>query len=146
VTPDVNVLVAAFRPDHAHHAIALDWLSQARRACATGRGTLALLPTVVVGFLRLVTHPRVFVDPDPVEDGVAFIDALLATPGVEFLPTGTEWIVLRQKLLTLALHGNALTDAWIASSTQAASEHLVTFDHHFARLLPPRDLTLLGTT
>lgn len=30
MTPDINVLVAAFRRDHQHHAVALQWLDGAR--------------------------------------------------------------------------------------------------------------------
>lgn len=54
------MLVAAFRADHAHHDEARAWLSQARNDCARGAETLALLPMVLTGFLRLVTNPRVF--------------------------------------------------------------------------------------
>ncbi len=98
---------------------------------------------VVVGFLRLVTNPRVFIDPDAIEDAVAFVDALLSSPGVEFHASGTEWPLLREKLLTARLHGNYVTDAWIAAATEAHSEHLVTFDRDFKRLMPARDLTVL---
>ncbi len=78
--PDVNVLVAAFRPDHEHHVAAVTWLNGARDACARGDGTLVLPPMVVAGFLRVVTNHRVFIDPDPVQDAIAFLDALLETP------------------------------------------------------------------
>ena len=64
MTPDVNVLVAASRSDHPHHPVAIRWLDDALDACALGQG-LALLPMVAAGFLRLVTHPRVFVEPTP---------------------------------------------------------------------------------
>ena len=30
--PDVNVLLAGFRPDHAHHRLARRFLEEARRA------------------------------------------------------------------------------------------------------------------
>ena len=93
--PDVNVLVAAFRPDHEHHVVAATWLNDARNACATGNGTLVLPPKVVAGFLRVVTNHRVFIDPDPVQDAVAFVDALLETPSAELCPSGHEWPVLR---------------------------------------------------
>jgi hypothetical protein len=33
---------------------------------------------VAAGFLRLVTNVRVFPDPSPIKEAVAFIDALLA--------------------------------------------------------------------
>lgn len=110
-----------------------------------GIETLTLLPIVVTGFLRLTTNSRVFSEPDSVEDSIGFIDAVLETPGVELRTCGDEWPLLRDKLLTLGLQGNLVTDAWIASAVEALSEHLVTFDRDFNRLLPARDLTLLGS-
>jgi predicted nucleic acid-binding protein len=37
MTPDVNVLIAAFRRDHQHHAVAFQWFYGARLACVEGR-------------------------------------------------------------------------------------------------------------
>jgi len=145
VIPDVNVLVAAFRADHLHHSTARTWLSQARYDCAQGRETLALLPMVVTGFLRLVTNSRVFANPDTVEDAIAFMDVVLESPGVELRASADEWPLLRNMLLTLGLQGNLVADAWIASTVQALSEHLVTFDRDVTRLMPARDLTLLSS-
>lgn len=142
MTPDVNVLVAAFRGDHPQHATALDWLEQARRGCALGE-RLALLPMVVAGFLRLVTNRRVFAQPDAMEDAIAFVDALLQTPGVALSATGAEWPLLRAMALDKQLAGNDLPDAWIAASVQSLGERLCTFDRDFRRLLPAGDLVLL---
>jgi toxin-antitoxin system PIN domain toxin len=143
MTPDVNVLVAAFRRDHQHHAVALQWLDGARVACAEARISLALLPMVIVGFLRLVTNRRVFIEPDSIEDALTFVDALLDSPGVELQPCGEEWPILRAKLIARGHKGNEVTDAWIASATESSSEHLVTFDRNFLKLLSPGDFTLL---
>ena len=81
MTPDVNVLVAASRGDHTHHRIARNWLEDAASAAASG-GTLILMPMVLAGFLRLVSSPKIFQEPTPVEDALAFSDALLAAQGV----------------------------------------------------------------
>jgi uncharacterized protein len=143
VTPDVNVLVAAFRSDHPHHDTGRNWLTKVRNDCAHGRVSLTLLPMVMTGFLRLVTSPRIFSDPDTIGDAISFLDAILESPGVELVICGQEWPLLRNTLLTLSLRGNLVTDAWIASSVQAHSEHLVTFDRDFTRLLPARDLSIL---
>ena len=143
MTPDINVLVAAFRSDHPHSAPARNWLAKARHSCAEGSATLTLLPMVVAGFLRSVTNRRIFVNPDSIDGATAFIDALLESPGAELRASSGEWALLRDKLLTPELQGNFVTDAWIAAATEVLSEHLVTFDRDFKRLLPPRDLTLL---
>ncbi len=142
MTPDVNVLLAAFRPDHPHHHPARHWIESACASCAAGHTTLVLLPMVAAGFLRLATNPRVFKQPDAIEAAVAFLDTLLATPGVEIAGEG-EWPLLRSKLLAQGLTANHVIDAWIAATTEALAEHLVSFDRGFQRLLPPSDLTLL---
>jgi toxin-antitoxin system PIN domain toxin len=146
VTPDVNVMIAAFRPDHPRHDVAREWLEQVRSSCAEGSASLTLLPMVVVGFLRLVTNPRIFVNPDSIDVAVTFVDVLIGSPGVDFHGNAAEWPLLREKLLGRRLKGNSVTDAWIAAATEALSEHLVTFDRDFKGLLPTRDLTVLETS
>jgi len=144
VTPDVTVLVAAFRTDHPHHVAARSWLGQARAACVAGQDSLRVLPMVLAGFLRLVTHPKVFVEPDGIEDALSFAQSLLATPGIELASCGAEWPLLREKLQKDALTGNQVPDAWIAASVEQLGEHLVTFDRGFRPLLHPKAWTLLG--
>ncbi|KEF43339.1 MAG: twitching motility protein PilT [Cyanobium sp. CACIAM 14] len=144
MTPDVNVLVAASRSDHPHHRTALSWLEASLDACA--RGTrLRLLPMVTAGFLRLVTHPRVFLEPTPLEAAQEFLGAVLAADGVELLPLGSEWPLLDPLCRRHQLVGNTISDAWIAAAVLARQECLATFDRDFLRLLPPRRLLLLET-
>ena len=118
-------------------------MSQARDECAHEHATLTLLPMVATAFLRLVTNPRVFAQPDTIEDAVGFLDAILETPGAELGFCGPEWSQLRDRMLKLGLRGNLVTDAWIAAAAQSQSERLVTFDRDFLQLLPTTDLTLL---
>ncbi len=80
MTPDVNVLVAASRNDHPHHAVARAWLERAVSAGSAG-ASFTLMPMVVASFLRLVTSSRVFSMPTPLVDAIGFVDALLAAPG-----------------------------------------------------------------
>ncbi len=142
MTPDVNVLVAASRSDHPHHLTALAWLNEALESCAQGE-RLRLLPMVTAGFLRLVTHPRVFVEPTPSEAAHAFLGALLQAEGVELLTLGKEWPLLEPLCHEHQLTGNAISEGWIAAAVRARQECLVTFDRDFRRLLPGRQLLLL---
>lgn len=142
MTPDVNVLIAAFRPGHPHHGAARHWLDAARQDCAAGRATLVLLPMVVAAFLRLVTSSRVFSDPDGTAAAVAFVDALLASAGTEYRG-GETWPIFHDKVLARELRGNQVADGWIASAAEAMGEHLVTFDRDFLGLLPASRLTVL---
>lgn len=143
VTPDINVLVAAFRKDHSHHVVARAWL---RDAVAGGEGALPLrlLPVAIAGFLRLVTNAKVFVQPDSIQDAVAFVDALLASAGIEMAAPGDEWLLLRRLCLDGQLRGNAIPDAWLAAAVMRLGEHLVTFDAGFRKLLGRDRLTVLA--
>ena len=134
MTPDVNVLVAASRADHPHHAVARVWLEQAALAAAAG-SALTLMPMVLASFLRLVTSPKIFRVPTPVDDAVGFVDALLAASGVHLAVLGPEWPQLRQLCLDKQLTGNRLPDAWLAAATLHLGEHLVSFDRDFRKLL-----------
>lgn len=143
MTPDVNVLVAASRSDHPHHAVARSWLEDAVGASPAGAG-LTLMPMVVASFLRLVTSPRIFHQPTPVEDAVSFIDALLAAPGVLLAPLGPEWSKLRRLCLDKQLSSNLLPDAWLSAAVTHHGDHLVTFDRDFKKLLARHQVTLLA--
>ena len=142
MTPDVNVLVAASRSDHPHHAVAYDWLEKAIGVAGTG-AALTLMPMVLASFLRLVTSPKVFQLATPIEDAVAFVDALMASPGVQLAPLGPEWAKLRQLCLDKQLGSNDLPDAWLAAAVTHLGEHLVSFDRDFRKLLARRQFTLL---
>ena len=66
-SPDVNVLVSAFREDADHHGLCRAWLVG---ACA-GREQIGLSELVLSGVLRVLTHPRIFHPPTPSEAAIA---------------------------------------------------------------------------
>ena len=142
MTPDVNLLIAASRRDHPHHKAAYACLDETIAACAVG-ASLKLMPMVAASFLRLVTNSKIFVHPTPVEDAVAFLDALVAVPGAEMASLGGEWPMLRQLCLDRKLTANDIPDAWLAAAVIQLSEHLVTFDADFKKLLRPAQVTVL---
>ena len=142
MTPDVNVLVAASRSDHPHHESARLWLEQALAAAAQG-SPFTLMPLVIASVLRLVTSPKIFVQPTPIASAVAFIDAILAMRGVRLAPLGPEWPKLQKLCLDKQLAGNDLPDAWLASAVVQQSEHLVSFDRDFRRWLTRSQFTQL---
>ena len=143
MTPDVNVLVAASRTDHPHHAVARDWLLKAITAAEAG-AAFTLMPMVLASFLRLVTSPKVFKLPTPTEDAVVFVDALLAAPGAHLAALGPEWPELRRLCLDKQLGGNEVPDAWLAAAVAHLGEHLVSFDRDFRKLLARGQFTLLA--
>jgi uncharacterized protein len=143
MTPDVNVLLAASRSDHPHHTQAFEWLGNTLQACETG-GTVEILPMVAAGFLRIATNPKVFPQPMPTRQAVAFLRAILKVPGATMPELGREWSGVERLCLDLSLSGNRIPDAWIAAAVSAGGYHLVTFDRGFKNLLRSSELTLLS--
>lgn len=143
MTPDVNVLLAASRSDHPHYAVARTWLEQAIVNASQGT-PLTLQPMVIASFLRLVTHPKIFVHPTPMSEALRFVDALLASPGVERAELGAEWPTLRELCAAKALAANDVPDAWLAAAAIHQGEHVVSFDADFKRLLSRAQFTLLS--
>ena len=142
MTPDVNVMVAASRSDHSHHAVARAWLERAVTASSAG-AAFTLMPMVLAGFLRLVTSPKIFQRATPIEDAVAFVDALLASPGVQLAPLGQEWPKFRQLYPNKQPGGNDLPHAWLSAAVVRLGEHLVSFDRDYRKLLAHSQFTLL---
>ena len=142
MTPDVNVLVAASRSDHPHHATALAWLRQTLADAGQG-AMLKLQPMVIASFLRLVTHPKIFIQPTPMPEALRFVDALLAAPGVERPELGAEWSVLRRLCGEKTLAANDIPDAWLAAAALYQGETVASFDKDLKRLLARDQFTLL---
>ena len=68
------------------------------------------------GFIRVVTHPRVFVPPAPVERAFEFVDALLAQPSsVLVAPGQRHWEIYRRLCVAAGAKGNLTADAFIAA-------------------------------
>jgi len=143
MTPDMNVLVSAFRPDHPHHHAARKWLDEAVMQAAKGQASLSLMGMVVTGFVRITSNPKIFKQTDPLADVCDFIDSLLSCPGVQFQTQSASWPNFRQLFLTQQIKGDLISDAWIAATVMQTGETLCTFDRDFTRLLPSDQLILL---
>lgn len=142
MTPDVNVLVAAFRPEHSLHRVARDWLSAALQDCAIG-GSIEILPMVAVGFVRVVTNRKAFPIPETVPEALAFLREILAVPGAAMPRIGPEWAAFEKLCADRRITGADVSDAWIAAAVRANGLRLVTFDTDFADLLDPSECLLL---
>lgn len=125
--PDVNVLLAAFRPDHVHHAPAAAFLADARG----GSAVLGLADVALASLIRLATNPRVFRRPDPTWAVLDFVDVLLGAPGQLTVGSPAIWTRFAGLCRDLGLRGNAVPDALLAAVALEHRAELVTFDRGF---------------
>ncbi len=126
---DVNVLVYAHREDVDEHEAYRTWLDLARR----GPEPLAIASIVASGFLRIVTHPRVFAVPTPVDAALEFLDVLHRSPAVEPLTPGARhWSIFVELCRRIGARGNQVPDAYLASIAIEQGATWVSADRGFA--------------
>ena len=127
---DVNVLVYAFREDAPGHADYRRWV----QALVSSDEAYAVSPQVLSGFLRVVTHPRVFHPPTPLEPALAFADAFRERPNaVPVAPGGRHWDVFTRLCRETGARGNLIPDAWLAALAIESGCEFVTTDRDYAR-------------
>ncbi len=130
LAPDVNILVDAFRADSPHHDRVAPWW----RSVVASEQTFALFEPVLAGFLRVVTHPRVFDPPAPFEAALAFVAALESQPNaLRLRPGNRHWGIFRNLCRASEARGNLVADADLAALAIEQGCTLVTSDRDFAR-------------
>jgi len=127
--PDVNVLLAGFRPDHAHHRLARRFLEEAR----SGTTVIGVSDVAVASVARLATNPRVFVRPDPVDAVLDYVDVLLESPAQLLQVGSNHWGRFADLCRHLQLRANLVPDAYLAALALEQSAELITFDRGFGR-------------
>jgi hypothetical protein len=127
---DVNILLYAVNEDDPLHKKILAWWEGALQSAEP----VALAWSVVHGYLRLATHPRVFARPQTIDEATDRIGHWLAHPNIH-LATETEdhWRVLRDLVREVGTVGNHVTDAHLAALAICRGATLVSCDRDFAR-------------
>lgn len=93
-----------------------------------------LTAAVLVRFVRVVTHPRVFSPPTPLESALAFVEALRSEPNAVFLSPGARhWDIFTRICRAAGARGNLVPDAYLAALAIENGSELVTADRGFAR-------------
>ncbi len=127
---DVNVLVHAHRQDAPHHNAYLDWLT----ALASSDEAYGLADLVLSGFVRVVTHPRVFSPPSPLEDALRFVDELRSQPNaVSVAPGPRHWDIFVGLCRKAEARGNLVPDAYLAALAIESGSEWITTDRDFGR-------------
>lgn len=128
--PDVNVLVYAFREDAPGHRHWRGWLE----GLVDAPEPYGVSDHILAGFLRVVTHPRVFDPPTPLETALAFAEAIRSRPNAVVLRPGPRhWEIFSRISRETDARGNLLPDAWLAALAIEQGCEFITADRGFAR-------------
>jgi len=109
---DANILLYASDETSPHCGTAKRFLSD----CASRSEPFCLCWPVVMAYLRIATHPRIFDSPLSPIIAMANIERLLSLPQIRLLAEGSRfWECYREVAAPLTLRGNLVPDAHIAA-------------------------------
>ena len=139
IAVDTNILVYAHRQDSRWHSQA----SACVRGLAEGRPAWAIPWPCLHEFLAIVTHPRVYAPPSPMEEALDQNDAWMESPSLVILGEPHDhWSILRKQLVEGQIEVPMVHDARVAALCigHGISE-LLTADRDFGRFssLPSRN-------
>ena len=127
---DVNVLVYAFRKDVADHARYRDWLQGVINASAA----YGISDLILSGFLRIVTHPKVFKQPSAWTEAAEFVQTLRNQPNCRCIACGDRhWGIFSDLCRKADAKGNLVADAFLAALAIESGCEWITTDRDFAR-------------
>jgi toxin-antitoxin system PIN domain toxin len=127
---DVNVLLYAHRADTPHHTVVRPWL-EARLARPEPFGYSDL---VASSFLRIVTHPKVFSPPTPLQSAIHFLNTIRRRENCTLISPGNRhWEIFLELCRESGAKGNLIPDAWLAALAIESGCEWVSTDGDYAR-------------
>lgn len=127
---DVNVVLAAQRVDHSHHAQVRPWFDR----LLAGDEPFCVPSMVWGSFLRLSTHRRVFHTPTPREQAFSFIAATVSQPHhLPVEPGARHLTLLRAACDEGDATGDLVPDAVLVALALEHACTIATLDRDFAR-------------
>jgi toxin-antitoxin system PIN domain toxin len=128
--PDVNLLLYAVDEQSVFHASASKWLED----CLSESEPFVFSWQVLLSFLRLSTHARIFAHPLKPDEAFDVIDAWLAQPCVSIIqPTDRHLTILKGLIKTAGTAGNLVQDAHLATLAIEHGATLYSLDADFSR-------------
>ncbi len=130
IVPDINLLVYAYDRRAGFHERARQWWERT----LSGTEVVGLAWVACLGFLRLITNPRIFENPMPVPLATGAVKSWLARPQVRIIQTGAMHADILCGLLNeLGTAANLTTDAHLAALAIEYQATLHTTDADFVR-------------
>jgi toxin-antitoxin system PIN domain toxin len=99
-----------------------------------GDEAFGICPPVLIGLVRILTHPRVFRPPDTHEQAFGFLRSLLGHPNALLLNPGRDHVSLFEELCRKSeARGDLVADAYLAALALETGAELVSLDRDFRR-------------
>jgi toxin-antitoxin system PIN domain toxin len=127
---DLNLLLYAYNSAAQEHPVASLWLNK----LLVGHEPLGFSWVTVLGFLRIVTTPRVLANPKNLGEAAEIVSDWLDRDSVSIIsPTDHHWSVLSDLLAKSRARGALIMDAHLAALAIEHGATLCTNDRDFLR-------------
>ena len=127
---DVNLLVYAYRDDTRNHAAYRRWLVEAIQSDQA----YGMADIVLSGFLRIVTHPRIFNPPSEMTRALDFAEEIRRQPNCVLVAPGPRhWEIFTRLCQTSGAKGNLVPDAYLAALAIESGSRWITADRDYSR-------------
>ena len=127
---DVNVLVYAHREDAPNHHDYRVWLQQ----LISSAEPFAVPDLVLSGFLRIVTHPKIFDPPTDLDLALRFVQTIReSTHDVVIAPGPRHWPIFTGLVRESRCRGNLIPDAFMAAIAIESGCTWITTDRDYSR-------------
>ncbi len=127
---DVNIMVLAYREDAPDHDVFHRWLEN----LLSSDSAFGISSLVLSGFLRIVTHPRIFDPPSPLLDALEFAEVVRSQPHcVPVQPGPRHWQIFTRLCRESEARRNLIPDAYLAALAIESGCEWITTDRDFSR-------------
>ena len=130
ILPDINVLVYAHRADAPAHADYHRWLENV----INSNQAYGIADIILSGFLRIVTHPRIFSPPSEMDVALTFANQIRNQPNCIVITPGLRhWNIFTGLCEKVGAKGNLVPDAYLAALAIESGSEWITTDRDFSR-------------
>ena len=127
---DVNVMVYAHRPESPRHLEFRRW----HEKLVESGVPFGLSDHVMAGFIRIVTHPRIFDVPTSLEEALQVVAKLRAQRNCVWIrPGASHWDIFVHLCSAAEVKGNNVPDAYLAALAIESGCEWITADRGYAR-------------
>lgn len=130
---DVNIYINPHREENAGHAFYRQWLTEQLE----GREIFLYCDWILSAFIRIVTHPKIYKTPTPLEQAISFTNTVRGQPNaLGIMPGARHWRIFERLCLESQVTGNLVPDASLAAMAIEADAVWVSADEDFRNFEP----------
>jgi len=130
ILADTNILIYAHRAESPNHPKYRQWLEK----MVSGDEAYGVFDLVLSSFIRIVTNPKIYNEPTPLDIALTFVEKLRDVPhAVNVAPGPRHWKIFTDLCQKASAKGNLIPDAYLAALAIETGSEWITDDRDFSR-------------